>query len=77
MNKKGAFLEISAIVMILLTTAGVIYTISSPHRLYVGNTADKTYLEYYKCESAAKSIPEQNIIIFQSKEGPFKTNTRQ
>ncbi len=67
MNKKGVVIEIGAIILILLTTAGIYYTVTNLDNLYIGNKETSEYFDYYKCKDISNSIPEENVIVFKSK----------
>lgn len=58
--------------IIALTTLGIIITVSNTNHLYVGNNLNNAsqnyYVDYFKCKEIAKSIPEENMVIFKSKE---------
>lgn len=66
MNKKGIFLEMGAIILIILTTAGVVITVSNTTHLYVGDKNEHFYIDYYKCKTMAENIKEENLIVFPS-----------
>lgn len=67
MNKKGFILELGAIIVIVLTTVGIILTVSNSNNLYIGNKENGKYLNYFKCKDIANEINETNVIIFKSK----------
>lgn len=66
MNKRGFLIEIGAVVIILLTTAGVIFTISNAEKLYVGDRSTGKYVNYFKCDAIARNITGDNLEIFKS-----------
>jgi len=68
MNKRGEIVIFGAIILIVLTTAGIILTLSNSKNLYIGDTNSKQYINYFKCESQAKQIPESQLIIFKSEQ---------
>jgi len=72
MQKRGFILEVGALIIIALTTAGIIITVSSTNHLYVGNDlnneSENYYVDYFKCKGIAKSIPEENVKVFKSRE---------
>ena len=67
MKKKGVFLEIGAILIILITSIGAIAIFSSSSKVYVGDKSNLTYFEYYKCKEHLNEINEGNQEIFSSK----------
>lgn len=55
-----------------LTYFKILVTTASSQNLYLGNTETKEFLDYYECKNVVKSIPEENIIIFNSKDDATK-----
>lgn len=51
---------------------GVVITLSKSSEFYVGNdlgNASKNYfVSYYKCQTIANNIPDENLVVFKSKE---------
>ena len=68
MNKKGLWLEIGALAMILITTFGVINVISVTEHIYVGDKLTKNYYDYKLCPEKVEEIEKENSIIFSTKE---------
>ena len=68
MNKRGVVVELGAVIMILLTTIGVIVTLSSSRQLYVGDSGSGLFVDYYQCKEYANHITEENLVVFSSRE---------
>lgn len=68
MNKRGVIIEIGALIIVALTTLGVYISASASQNLYVGDEDTHHFFNYYKCKDLVRNIPEDNIVIFNSKE---------
>ena len=66
MNKK-AQIEISAMIIFLLVTAGAVVVISNSKHIYVGDNRNKYVYDYSLCADQINKIPTQSQIIFTSK----------
>lgn len=66
MKKRGQ-MEISAVIIFLLVTGGVIAVIYDSKHIFVGDIKTKYVLDYYLCPDQVKSISQQNQILFESK----------
>ncbi len=65
MNKRGQ-IEISALIIILVATVGVIGVLSQSKHIYVGDAKNKQVFDYYLCPEKVNKIPQQNQIIFDN-----------
>lgn len=74
MNKRGQIIELGAIVLIVLTTIGVYATVYASQNLYVGNLRTHKFLNYFECKDIANSIPQANLIMFNSKQEAINQN---
>lgn len=66
-NKKGVLIEIGAIILIVLTSLGIMAVAnynSSP--LYIGDSNSHKYFDYFKCKELVNNITEKNVVIFDS-----------
>ena len=68
MNKRGEFILIGALIIIVLTGVGLYFVYNNTDNLFIGNKETGEYLNYFKCEDIAKQIPEDKVILFKSKE---------
>jgi hypothetical protein len=68
MNKKGVFLEIGALIIIIITSVGLIVTAMNSSTLIVGDSSTHKYFSYYKCKTQANQITESNLVIFNSEQ---------
>ena len=75
MNKRGEFVAISALIIMLLTGFGVYLAYNDADNLFIGNRETGEYLNYFKCEDIAKQIPEDKVVVFKSKEEAEKEYT--
>ena len=66
MNKRGQ-IEISAVIVFLLVTVGVIAVISDSKHLFVGDSKTKYVIDYKLCPAQVNAILPQNQVIFESK----------
>ena len=67
MNKKGLFLEFGAVLLIIISTVGLVASITNANEVYVGDSSTHEFVNYYKCKEIAKTIHESHLVIFHSK----------
>ena len=67
MNKRGEIIALSfAIVVIVLTTTGIIATVTNSEQLYIANKNTGNYFDYFKCKDLIQGLEKENTIIFKS-----------
>ena len=70
------WLEIGAVAIIVLVTAGAFTVISESKNIYIGDTRNSQVYNYKLCPDTVKQIPEENQLILknleEAKEKDFK-----
>lgn len=72
MQKRGQIV-IAAWIIIALTTASIGYVISQSTSLYVGDSSEEKFVNYYKCKQWADNIDGENLKVFSSKKEAEKS----
>lgn len=63
-NKRGAWLELGALALILLTTLGVAKVFTASEHIYAGDKSKGVFYDYKVCPEEVKGINKENLIIF-------------
>lgn len=72
MNRQGRLLEVSALLLILVTSLFVLKIFSEAEHIYVGDKSTKLFYDYKVCPETVNKIAQENTIIFDTVEDARK-----
>ena len=73
MQKRGAIIEIGAVILVVITTIGAIAIFSESKDIYVGDSRNSTVYLYEHCKEKVNNIPQNDQVIFKNLEEAINT----